>query len=127
LVSVFRFGIGTDYFNYYNIFSYSPKNFSDVTPQRLIMTQIEPGFFIVCVFLKSLNFPFTFLTALCAFIPISLILYIIQKNSMQKTFSIFIFFANYYMVYIENLLRQGIAMGIFIYALYDFLQSKSSK
>jgi hypothetical protein len=127
LVSVFRFGIGTDYFNYYNIFSYFPKNFSDVTLQRLIMAQTEPGFFIICIFLKSLNLPFTCLIALCAFIPISLILRTIQKNSMQKTFSILIFFANYYMVYIESTLRQGIAMGIFIYALYDFLQNKSSK
>jgi hypothetical protein len=127
LVAGFRFGIGTDYFNYYNMFSYFPASFPDLAPQKFITFQVEPGFLITCVFLKSLNLPFTCLIAFCAFVSISLILCTIQRNSMQKIFSIFIFFANYYMVYIENLLRQGVAMGIFIYALYDFLQNKSSK
>ncbi|MHB9293980.1 hypothetical protein Holit_03102 [Hollandina sp. SP2] len=126
-ISVFRFGIGTDYFNYYSIFYFVPESFSGISLQKFIISQIEPGFWAISILIKSLNLPFTYLIAFCSFISLSLIFYTIQKKSMQKTFSVFIFFANYYMVYIENTLRQGIAMGIFIYALYDFLQTKSFK
>jgi hypothetical protein len=127
LVATLRFGIGTDYFNYYTIFSRFPATFSGITLKEFIGYQVEPGFLAVGILLKSLGMPFTYLIAICAFMAITLILYTIQNNSRQKMLSVFIFFANYYMVYIESALRQGIALGIFIYALYDFLKNKSKR
>jgi hypothetical protein len=120
-----RFGIGTDYFNYYSIYSHLPINLSYFSILKILVLRIEPGFAFLGLLFKSLNIPFTYFVAFCAFVSLSLIIYTIQHYSINKTFSLLIFFANYYLVYIENLLRQGIALAIFIYAFYDFIFHKN--
>jgi hypothetical protein len=126
LFASLRFGIGTDYFSYYRIFSLLPDAFSDISLLQIISFSlfVEPGFSLLMVLFKSLNLPFSYFIVLCAFISLSLSLYTIQKYSINKLLSLFIFFANYYMVYIESALRQGIAMAIFLYAFYDFIHTR---
>jgi hypothetical protein len=126
LFASFRFGIGTDYFSYYRIFSLMPDDFSDISTLQIMSFSLlfEPGFSLLMVLFKSLNLSFPYFIGFCAFISLSLSLYTIQKYSINKLFSLFIFFANYYQVYIEGALRQGMAMTIFIYAFYDFLYTR---
>jgi hypothetical protein len=126
LFASFRFGVGTDYFSYYKIFSLLPDDFSDISIFQVISFSlfVEPGFSLLMILFKSFNLPFSYFIALCSFISLSLSLYTIQKYSINRLLSLFIFFANYYMVYIESALRQGIAMTIFLYAFYDFIYTK---
>jgi hypothetical protein len=126
LFASLRFGIGTDYFSYYRIFSLLPDDFSDISILQIISFSlfVEPGFSLLMVLFKSLNLSFPCFIVLCSFISLSLSLYTIQKYSINKLLSLFIFFANYYMIYIESVLRQGIAMTIFLYAFYDFLYTE---
>jgi hypothetical protein len=126
LFASFRFGIGTDYFSYYRIFSLLPDNFSDISLLQIVSFSlfVEPGFSLLMILFKSLNLSFSYFIALCSFISLSLSLYTIQKYSINRLLSLFIFFANYYMIYIESALRQGIAMTIFLYAFYDFIYTK---
>jgi hypothetical protein len=125
LFACIRFGMGTDYFSYYLIYSHLPVNLSYLSILKILVLRIEPGFALLGLLFKLLNIPYTYFVAFCAFISISLIMYTIQRYSSNKTFSLLIFFANYYLVYIENLLRQGIALAIFIYAFYDFIFHKN--
>jgi hypothetical protein len=126
LFASLRFGIGTDYFSYSWIFFALPENFSDISFLQIVSFSllVEPGFSFLMILFKSLNLPFSYFIVLCAFISLGLTLYTIQKYSINKLLSLFIFFANYYMVYIESALRQGIAMTIFLYAFYDFLYTR---
>jgi len=119
-----RFGIGTDYFNYYTIYTRSPKNFNSLTLLKLLFLEVEPGFAFIIILFKSLNLSYVQFIAFCSFIPLTLIFYTIQKYSINKAFSLFLFIANYYIVYIESALRQGIAMSIFLYAILCFISTK---
>jgi len=119
-----RFGIGTDYFNYYRIFTRLPDSFNNLSLLKLTSYGVEPGFSFLIILFKSLNLSYVQFIALCSFIPLTLIFYTIQKYSINKTVSLFIFFANYYAVYIENLIRQGIAMSIFICAVLYLISTK---
>ena len=123
-----RFGVGTDYFNYYKIFSGLPDNlskyFNNLTLIDLMSYGVEPGFSFLIILFKSLNLSYLQFIAFCSLIPLTLIFYTIQKYSINKTLSLFIFIANYYMVYIESALRQGIAMSIFIYAVLYLISTK---
>jgi hypothetical protein len=121
-----RFGIGTDYFSYYNIFSGLPASFNNLTLLKLASYGIEPGFSLLIILFKRLNLSYVQFVAFCSFIPLTLIFFIIQKHSINKTVSLFIFLANYYAVYIENLVRQGIAMSIFIYAILYLISTKKT-
>jgi len=119
-----RFGIGTDYFNYYRIFNGLPASFNNLTLLKLASYGVEPGFSFLIILFKRLNLSYVQFIAFCSFIPLTLIFYTIQKYSINKTVSLFIFFANYYMVYIESALRQGIAMAIFLHAILSLISTK---
>jgi len=121
-----RFGMGTDYFSYYRIFAGLPSSFNNLTLLKLASYGVEPGFSSLIILFKRLNLSYIQFVAFCSFIPLTLIFYTIQKYSINKTVSLFIFFANYYAVYIENLVRQGIAMSIFIYAILYLISTKKT-
>jgi hypothetical protein len=129
VLSVFasiRFGMGTDYFSYYRYFSFLPDNFSNISFLQIISFSffVEPGFYLLVILFKTLNLSFSYFIAFFAFLSLGFTLYTIQKYSKNKNISLLIFFANYYMVYMESALRQGIAMAIFIYAFYDFITKR---
>ncbi|MDR2491511.1 MAG: EpsG family protein [Spirochaetaceae bacterium] len=124
LFASFRFGIGADYFSYNRLFSLSPEHISDFTLAKALLIGIEPGFALLMTGFKSFGLSYSYFIAFCAFVSLSLIIYTIQNYSYNKTASFFIFFANYYMVYIESVLRQSIAMAIFIYAFFDYITGR---
>jgi hypothetical protein len=127
LFASFRFGFGNDYFNYYNYYTFFPNNFFDNSLKHILSSGIEPGFILLSVLFKSFDFSFGYFIGFCSFVSLTLVLYTIQKYSSYKSFSILIFFANYYLVYVENLLRQGIAMAIFFYVFYDIIITGNKK
>ena len=125
LFACIRFGVGTDYFAYYVIFSGVPKgNFNVSFFNNANNYLVEPGFYLLAVLSKALNLSFISFMALCAFLSLVTIFYVIQKYSVNKILSLFLFFSYYYLIYIENLIRQGMAMAIFVYAFFRFIKDR---
>lgn len=106
-----RYGIGTDYYNYLNIFQ-GINSFSDYN-------YLEPGFRFIVTIVKKLGFSEFSLFFVFAFILLCFMLVGIKKNSKYPVFSIFIFMTVFYIGYVFNGLRQGIAMSLLVFVLKD--------
>lgn len=121
IFSGIRYRIGNDFIPYLNIF----KDVESVylPPYK----NIETGFKVVIVFFKSLNFPPYSLFLIFSVFLLCFVYRGISKNSQYKLFSLFLYFSIFYITYLFNVLRQGVAMAIFIYLLPDFKERNFSK
>ena len=121
-----RFGVGVDYFSYYNIYRAMPVGSPGSLFIRLLTLYTEPGFSLLMMIFRYFNMSFIQFIALCACISLVMIFSTIQKYSNNKIISFFIFYSHYYLVYIESIVRQGIAMAIFLYAFFSFIDNKKT-
>lgn len=119
IFSGIRYGVGTDFKTYFDIF----RIVESASPESAYQN-IEEGFKVIIVFLKSLNFsPYS----LFFIFSLLLLLFIsrgVEKNSRYPFLSIFLFFLTFLINYVFNALRQGIVMAIFIYLLPDFKEKR---
>lgn len=120
LLASFRFGMG-DYFNYYANFLIYPNRISRMS----LLLPFEPGFSFFIIFFRLLNLSFAYFIVFCAFIELTIIFHIIKRCSLNVNISVFIFFTNYYLIYLEGTLRQGLVLAVFIYAFYGFIVDKN--
>lgn len=104
-----RHGIGIDYFTYQNIF-HGINDFSDYN-------YLEPGFRLLVVFFKSIGVHSQWLFFVFALITLVLLVKSITKNSYYPLLSLFLYLCIFYTGYVFNVLRQGIAMSIFLISL----------
>ncbi|GKU77026.1 transmembrane protein EpsG [Paenibacillus sp. L3-i20] len=119
IIAGIRYGIGTDYFNYLEIFNYV-NVISDYG-------YLEPGFRFVIVLIKSLGFSVESLFFFFSFITLFYMFYGIKKTSIYPMFSVFLFITVFYIGYVFNGVRQGIAMALFVYLLIDIEQRNFKK
>ncbi|QJT30071.1 EpsG family protein [Aeromonas media] len=115
-ISAVRYGIGTDYVNYQKIFELLSINELNIS--------IEPLFYLINIFAIKLGFHFEFVVAVSSF----LFIYPLVKCS-DKNVSIWIVFYLLLYFYIAsfNAVRQGIAISISCYALYNLFYSNDKK
>ncbi len=105
-VSCFRFGVGTDFFSYSDIFKY---NYST-----------EPLFYGLIQGIKYLGGNYQFFVAFIFIISFGLKLYVFQKLSYEKGLflCIMLFCSFYYIAYDINAIRQGLALSLTLLACY---------
>lgn len=127
-LSIFRFGLGTDYFNYYILYESFPFNsFSDFSFKRYVVYGIEPIYCLLEALFKFFKSPFELFISFCSFLSLLCVYKAFMKLSKSFVFTIFIFFTNYFLIAIWSMVRQGVAMSIFLYALTDLLINKNRK
>lgn len=122
LLSGTRYGVGYDFNSYLSIFKHVDSLSADAAYNYL-----EPSFKLIIIFFKGLNFPpyflfFVFSTILFTFLGIG-----IKRTSKLPFLSLFIFFLIFWIGYVFNVLRQGVAMSVFIYIIPDIKDKKFSK
>lgn len=110
---IFRFGIGVDYFGYYEIYTVYKKTYSFYT---------EPIFALCNYIFNNLGLSFSFFMSFISFLMISFTLHTINTFSENKIFTLFLFFTLYYSVYYESAIRAGFVISLFIYAYFNFLR-----
>lgn len=105
-VSCFRYGVGTDFFSYYYIFRDN--------------TSIEPLFYELIKFVKSIYNNFSLFIAIVFLLSFGIKLYVFKKISYYKGFflSIMLFCSFYYIAYEMNAIRAGLAMSLTLLASY---------
>jgi hypothetical protein len=114
-----RFGVGRDFFNYMRIFR-GIETASDYE-------HLEFGFrFLVSIF-KAVGFSEQWLFFIFAFIAFAFLVKGILSLSKRPLLSVFIYWCVFYIGYVFNGLRQGIAMSIFIFLLKDIEQRNFRK
>ncbi|MBP1889167.1 hypothetical protein J2Z53_000748 [Clostridium moniliforme] len=124
ILSMFRYGIGTDYIAYLN---YYKNNSVGVINSIRFDNHMDIGYRILMGISKKLGISFEGFIMIISFIMIALVSYIIINNSKNRILSLFVFYSVYYQIYINSAIRQGIALSIFIYAFYKYLKNGNNK
>lgn len=115
-----RLNIGQDFANYSLIFN-QINIYSDLA------YMIEPGFRLIIVIAKTIGFSEQGLFFLFALITYSFTIRGLIKINHYPIFSFFMFFLLFNIGYVYNVIRQGIAMSIFIFLITDILENKTLK
>lgn len=121
LMSMFRYGSGTDFFGYMWHYNQNPNNITDALE---LDSHMDIGYKIIMTISKSVNMEFEDFILIISLFMMTLFIYTIIKNSKFPILSLMIFYGFYYLVYITSSLRQGIAMTIFFWAFYRYYKKE---
>lgn len=128
LIAMLRFGLGTDYFTYYAYYDVcNASSVADLTLKNYILSQVEPLYFLCQFIFKFCHLSYEVFVAFCAMVAIIFTYRAILNISKAPLLSLFIFFANYYLIEVQNMVRQGMAMALFLFALSEWIQTKKTK
>ena len=104
----FRFGQGTDYFSYRAIF-YAVSSFDRIVGY----THGEPLYLFLCYIFNLLG-GFELFVFCVSLAEMLMIWSFLRRNSANRAVSLLIFISVTYIIYFYNLMRQGLAMSIFM-------------
>lgn len=126
LLLVFLAGIrvntGIDYLAYLDIWHAIAPLSKNSTFQ---MVAVEPGFVFLVSFIKLLTAKSLYFFLICAFLSIFPVYLGLKRMNIKYMFiSFFIYLLVFYLTYPFNGMRQGIAMGIFIFSLPFIFEKK---
>lgn len=119
LLSIIRFGSGTDYFAY--AYHYG-VNADSIIESVSMQTNMNIGYRVIMGVFKSLGIGFDIFVFVISMFIMILYLSIINNNSKARVLSLFALFAIYYEIYVNSAMRQGLAMAIVFYALFKYFQ-----
>jgi hypothetical protein len=124
-LSIFRYGVGADYFVYEFLFIRLNTN---------LFTEIFRGndtqeilFRLFGSFIKSLGFTYQFYLGAISSINLFFVYKISIKHSKNPTFSIFLYYSFYFFVWTFSGLRQGLVLTTGMYFLLEFLNKNQDK
>lgn len=123
IISIIRFGQGSDYFAYLDIYSVVPP-ISRFSEAAAFEYRVEPTYLFLCSIFKTLDVRFEIFIAIIAIVIMTLIYKFIRDYSKMPITSITIFFALYYLIYVFSAIRQGIAMALFLALGIPFLKDR---
>jgi len=122
IITIFRYGIGVDYFNYETLYQNTKTLFKSDFWQHI--HHGEPGFVVLCSLFKTIGFNFTFFNIVFSFV----IMFFYSKFIIEKSFypvtSILVFYSLYFMTYPFSTIRQAFAIILFLYYSLEFLYEK---
>ena len=105
----FRFGQGTDYFVYQDMFN-SMTSLSQVSGYY----HGEPLYLFLCFVFNYLTGDFRVFIAVISLAEMIMLWTFISRRSANKAVSVMVMITIMYLVYLSNLVRQGFAMSIFL-------------
>lgn len=124
IISIIRYGSGTDYFAYLYHYQISSKDLKYVLESGFA----EYGYRISMWIAKNLGINFEIFSALLAIVSLSCVYYVIFKNKKNIYLALIIFYTGgFYYVYINSGIRQGLAMSIFFIGIYKYMISKQDQ
>ena len=118
IISAFRYGVGTDFFNYYN--SINQLDIKNVK-------NFEYVFYFIKVFSKNIADNGQFFIALTAFLTIFYLCLAIYKLSPYPEMSIMVFLGLGHYFSSFNVMRQYLAISLILYALSLFYSGKKKR
>src|ERR1035437_1573173 len=123
---IFRYGQGSDYFNYIYLIESLANNFKAALLNNNIGTITnEIGFtFISYFWIKILNFSPELLVAFISGISFILVYKFIKRYSERPILSLFIFYCVFYLIYPFSAIRQAICLSVFIYYMTPLLYER---
>lgn len=119
----FRYGQGTDYVTYHNIYDSIPV-IVDFEHRYFFGVYPEIGWRILSLIFRSWGAPFWVFTMILGLAEMLLLNRFLQKLVPLKVFGLFMLYPVLFLVYMVSGLRQGLAMCIFLGAAVPFYLDK---
>lgn len=118
-----RFGQGTDYFNYAQIYYALPANPIEAISNENIHT--EPGWKILCCLFKNEHLPFpVFVFVVSAYMMILFYRFLRLYGGERKMLALFLSYHTLYLTYFFSALRQGVVIATFLGLLIPWLMDR---
>lgn len=108
LVGGLRYGIGTDYFTYKNIFE-------RIVKEKNNFVNWEIAFYWLCRIIGFFNGDYRIFFLICSFLSVIFVVLRIALDSKYPALSIMIYICSYFYFASFNIIRQTIAMGILFF------------
>lgn len=124
LMAVLRYGQGTDYFNYANVYRQIEISLNRDFLSSLAVT--DSGYCLLCDIGLVLGLPYEAFVMVISLLMMVLFYRFLSKNCNYSMFSLLVFVSLIYMIYIYSAQRQGLAMAFFYGQLYPLLIKKKS-
>lgn len=120
---VFRYGQGTDYLSYSELFYATPRLFDF---QELLSAGLhgEPGWVFICALFRQLDLPFELLVILLSVLFMWLLHRFIHRYCKYSVFALLLAFPTIYMTYAVSVLRQAFALFVFLGILLPLLEKR---
>lgn len=113
LIIFLRFGVGADYFSYYNIYyTVDPKNISTSFAE---LPKIELGFKILVLLGRMLHMPYHLFIGILASVILLFALLWIKDSSPNIEMSVLLYFTTLFLFWNLSAIRQGLVITISIY------------
>jgi hypothetical protein len=121
-LSGFRYRVGGDTLGYIDYFNSVPV-LKDLTYNYLINNEYQPFWILLCSLSKTFLNDFTLFQVIHAIIVNTLIFIFLKRNCSSVFAGILFYFIFYYFYFNMEILRESIAIGIFLVSI-PFLQNK---
>lgn len=115
--TIFRFGVGSDYFSYYYI--YNAFNPSSLIEFINLNSNIDLGYKLLIMIFKSFKVQYVVFAATLSAVSIGFIYKWIKDTSTNKLLSLFLFYSMFTFVWIYSAQRQGLVLAVSLYYLYN--------
>lgn len=122
----FRFGQGTDFFTYQDIY-YSQKDTFEDFPSYLLNQRFEFGWLLLCNIFRVLHFRFETFIFVHALAEMVLLRRFLKIYGQWNPFSLSLIYPTLYMTYLVSMLRQGLVVCIFLGILLPTLEQGKNK
>lgn len=123
LLSFFRFGIGTDYFNYGYLYYAN----SDSLSYELFFNeyaQQEVGFRVIIALFHKFNLGYQLFLSIIAVVTLIYLYKYVSKYSVNPILSILIYFSFFFLTWGLSGIRQGIVLTLGVYYMVNYLKDK---
>lgn len=127
IISAFRYGLMTDYFNYMHVFNTAPINGISWNYLKLHDTVSEIGYRLICNCFKILGVNYYQFTALLSIFLMIGIHKVISKKTPYSIIGLLVFFPTYFNSYICGMSRQAIVIVIFLLFMIEMIEKKQWK
>lgn len=118
-----RFGQGTDYFSYAQIYYVLPANPLEAISNENIHT--EPGWKILCCLFKNAHLPFpVFVFAISAYMMILFYRFLRLYGGERKMLALVLSYHTLYLSYFFSILRQGVVIATFLGLLIPWIMER---
>lgn len=121
----FRFGQGTDFFTYQDIFYSVQDDFSEF-PMYLLNQRFEFGWLLICNVFRTLHYEFEVFVFVHSLVEMLLIRRFLKMHGQWTPFSLMLIYPTIYMTYLVCLLRQGLVICLFLGILLPLLEEKKT-
>ena len=121
LMLIFRYGQGTDYHDYEQMYKYLYEN-GDILSNALVHGEF--GWYVLMMLSKRIGIEFDGFIAIISLIMMLFTYKAFEKYSKSKIFSLLLLYPTYFLTYYYSAIRQGLVLSIFLYLGVKYLLEK---